>query len=401
MRLGKNGMDEFRAIDRRTSNAEKYTLRSKLFGTDEVQPMWVADMDIVTPQCVLRAVENRLMHPVVGYEIMRDEAYESQCMWMERHHGWRIQREWLSYSPSVVASIGCALRAFSEEGDEVIVMSPVYPPFFGQVKENNRQVVLHSLMQNDEGEYRFDIETLRAQITPKSKILLLCSPHNPVGRVWNRDELSALGTLCLEYGIVIVSDEIHCDIVYAEHAHIPIASLSQHLSECTVTFLGTGKTFNMAGFGISTVCIASEKLRTLYDAQRRKVHFGDGAVFSHVAFEAAYTHGEQWHQKLLNHLSINREKIAQWVLDNPIIGFYPPQGTYLAWLDCRALGLGDRELRDFFVHEAGLGLSAGLSFGREGSGFMRLNFAVSEDMLEIALNKLSDALKRRGYEPKN
>ncbi len=401
MRPGKNGMDEFNTVDRSSSNAEKYTLREKLFATETVQPMWVADMDIATPRCVLNAVEERLTHPIIGYEIMKDEAYESQCRWMEHHHQWKIQKEWLSYSPSVVASIGCAIRAFSCEGDEVIVMSPVYPPFFAQVKENNRHVVLHSLKQNDEGEYRFDIEALRAQITPKTKILLLCSPHNPVGRVWKRDELQALGALCLEYGIVIVSDEIHCDIVYDGYTHVPIASIGDELRENTVTFLGTGKTFNMAGFGISTVCIASSALRTLYDGERRKVHFGDGVVLSHVAFEAAYTHGAQWHQKLLNHLSINREKIVRWGLDNPIIGFYPPQGTYLAWLDCRALGLGDRELRDFFVHEAGLGLSAGLSFGREGSGFMRLNFAVSEDMLDIALNKLSGALKRRGYAPKN
>lgn len=392
-------MDELEFIDRNGSNAEKYTLRKKLFGTDTVQPMWVADMDIATPLCVLSAVQERLSHPVIGYEIMKDEVYEAQCAWIQRHHGWTIQREWLSYSPSVVASIGCAIRAFSREGDEVIVMSPVYPPFFGQVKENNRHCVFHSLMQNDEGVYGFDIENLRRQITPKTKVLLLCSPHNPIGRVWSYDELRALGALCLEYGIVIVSDEIHCDIVYEGYTHVPIASisedLSEDLSECAVTFLGTGKTFNMAGFGISTVCIASPRLRALYDEERRKVHFGDGAVLSHVAFEAAYTQGDVWHQKLLEHLSINREKISQWAARHQVIRFNPPQGTYLAWLDCRALGLSDRGLREFFIHEAGLGLSAGLSFGREGSGFMRLNFAVSTDGLDAALKKISDALRRR------
>jgi cystathionine beta-lyase len=401
MRFGKSGMDEFDAVDRSSSNAEKYTLRQKLFGLDTVQPMWVADMDIATPRCVLDAVANRLNHSVIGYEIMRDEAFEAQCKWMERHHGWQIKREWLSYSPSVVASIGCAIRAFSDAGDEVLVMSPIYPPFVSQVKENNRHVILHSLEHNSAGEYCFDLEMLRREITPKTKILLLCSPHNPTGRVWTKSELSTLGLLCLEHGMVIVSDEVHCDIVYEEHVHRPMASLSQELEENSVTLLGTGKTFNMAGFGISTVCIASEKLRLLYDSERRKVHFGDGAVLSHVAFEAAYTGGDEWHKALINHLHSNREMIVKWAVKHPEIRFIAPQGTYLAWLDCRTMGLGDRELREFFIQEAGVGLSAGLSFGREGSGFMRLNFAVSSELLDSALTKISDALMRRVNESKN
>lgn len=276
-------------------------------------------------------------------------------------------------------------------------MSPIYPPFVSQVKENNRHAVLHSLNQNSEGEYRFDIEILRRQITPKTKILLLCSPHNPIGRVWMENELLALGVLCLEHEIVIVSDEVHCDIVYAGHKHHPMASLSHELEETTVTLLGTGKTFNMAGFGISTVCIASEKLRALYEIQRRKVHFGDGAVLSHVAFEAAYTFGDEWYKGLINHLSSNREVITKWVSHSSEIRFIAPQGTYLAWLDCRALGLGDRELREFFIQKCGLGLSAGLSFGREGSGFMRLNFAVASEKLEAALGKISDSLEGKRY----
>ncbi len=391
-------MNEFTFIDRSGSNAEKYVLREKLFGIDAVQPMWVADMDIATPDCVLEAVRERLKHPVIGYEIMRDSAYEAQIAWIESHHGWTTCREWFSYSPSVVASIGCAIRAFSEVEDDVIVMSPVYPPFFSQVKENNRRLISHSLYADNEGEYHFDIDALRSKITPKTKILLLCSPHNPVGRVWREDELLSLGMLCLEYGIIIVSDEVHCDIVYKGNCHIPIASLSYELSQSTVTFLGTGKTFNMAGFAISTVCIASEALRKKYHIELNKVHFGEGSVLSHIAFEAAYRDGGVWHGNLMNHLHANRDTIIQWSLRNTIIRLTPLQGTYLAWLNCRELGLGDWELRHFFVHEAGLGLSAGLSFGREGSGFMRLNFAVAAPILEDALLKIHNALKGRGYD---
>lgn len=385
-------MDEFRFIDRSSTNSEKYVLREKLFHTSNVQPLWVADMDIATPECVLNAVNKRLLHPILGYEIMSDSAYESQITWVREHHGFEMKREWLSYSPSVVASIGCALRALSKEGDEVIVMDPVYPPFYSMVKENKRSLIVHPLKQDSTEIYRFDIERLRAQITPKTKLLLLCSPHNPIGRVWSRDELLVLGNLCLEYGIRIISDEIHSDIVFAPHKHLPIASLSQALLDNTITLIGPGKTFNMAGFSISTVCIASDELRNLYEAERTRVHFGDGALLSHVAFEAAYREGREWHQKLLEHLGANIRLIKEWTGEHPVIEFRPPEATYLAWLDCRALGLGDRELREFFVQKAGLGLSPGLSFGKEGSGFMRLNFAVPTSVLSDALNRLEKAL---------
>jgi len=392
MNGGKNGMDEFRFIDRSSSNAEKYTLREKLFHTKEVMPLWVADMDIATPECVLDALKTRLDHPILGYEIMPDSAYAAQIEWMRKQHSFEIMREWLSYSPSVVASIGCAIRALSEPEDEVIVMDPVYPPFYSMVKENNRHLILHPLKQDEEGIYRFDLEQLRTQITPKTKLLLLCSPHNPVGRIWSREELSLLGAFCLEHKIRIISDEIHCDIVYKPHTHIPMASLSSELLENTVTLIGPGKTFNMAGFSISTVCIASDELRKAYEDERQRVHFGDGAVLSHVAFEAAYTHGWQWHHNVMEHLSRNVYMIEEWCSKNPAIGFRPPEATYLAWLDCRNLGLGDRELREFFVQKAGLGLSPGLSFGKEGSGFMRLNFAIPAEVLEEALHKLGGAL---------
>ena len=391
-------MGEFDFIDRSASNAEKYTLKEKLFGTQEVLPMWVADMDIATPPCILDAVRHRLKHPIIEYEMMSEDAYAAQCDWVERHHRWTISPEWLSYSPSVVASIGCAIRAFSEEGDEVIVQSPVYPKFYDMVRSNNRKLVLNPLIQDDKGEYRFDLEDFKAKITPQTKLLLLCSPHNPVGRVWRLEELLALGEVCLQNGIVIISDEIHCDIVFAENTHIPLASISQRLSENTVTLIGPGKTFNMAGFSISTVAIASSVLRERYRKEQHKVHYGDGAVLSHVAFEAAYTHADVWHKDLMNHLSTNRAMIEQWCAVHPIIKFHKPQGTYLAWLDCRSLKMGDRELRDFFVKEAGLGLSAGLSFGKEGSGYMRLNFAVAREVLQQALEQLSVALKRNSYE---
>lgn len=379
-------------IERSGTNAEKYALRQKLFGTEAVRPMWVADMDIATPGCVLEAVRGRLNHPVIGYEIMKDSAYEAQITWFKEHHGFVMERDWLSFSPSVVASIGCAIRALSDEEDEVIVMDPVYPPFYAMVRENNRRLILHPLRQDAEGVYRFDIDSLRSQITPRTKILMLCSPHNPVGRVWDRGELEMLGEICLRNKIRIISDEIHCDIVYAPHRHTPMASIAEALRENIVMLLGPGKTFNMSGFSISTVCIPSAELRLLYDEERQRLHWGEGAVLSHVAFESAYRHGSEWHRGLMEHLSRNAAMIEAWAAAHPVIGFRKPEATFLAWLDCRALDLGDRGLREFFIREAGLGLSPGLSFGKEGSGFMRLNFAVSSSVLKEALERLGRAL---------
>jgi cystathionine beta-lyase len=274
-------------------------------------------------------------------------------------------------------------------------MSPVYPPFFHQVTTNNRTVKHHSLQQDSEGYYRFDCQALQQQISTKTKILLLCSPHNPVGRVWSTRELQELGEFCVRNDIVIVSDEIHCDLVYANHKHIPTASVSDGIANQTVTFIGSGKTFNMAGFGVSTVCIVSPALRKKFDDEVKKVHWGEGCVLSHVAFEAAYSNGETWYNELVAHLEENRQRLIDFFATTPI-KMSVPEATYLAWLDCRALGMGDRQLREFFVQQCGLGLSAGLSFGREGSGFMRLNFAIATPALESALDKISNALRRRG-----
>lgn len=389
MNNGLNGMAEFAFIDRSGSNAEKYTLREKLFHTDDVQPLWVADMDIATPECVIHSVQKRLLHPILGYEIMPDSAYSAQIGWFRNHYAFEMKREWLSYSPSVVASIGCAIRAFSGIDDEVIVMDPVYPPFYSMVKDNKRSLILHSLKQDTEGIYRFDLERLSSQISEKTKLLLLCSPHNPIGRVWSADELESLCRWCEERGIVIVSDEIHCDLTYAPYCHIPTVRVAP---ENTVMLIGPGKTFNMAGFSISTVCIPSESLREKFADERKRIHWGEGAALSHVAFEAAYSHGNEWYSKLMEHLTANVQKIESLFSPHSRIRFSPPEATYLAWLDCRALELGDRELREFFVQKAKLGLSPGLGFGKEGSGFMRLNFAIASEKLDEALKKLIGAL---------
>ena len=382
---------------RKDTNAEKYTLRKELFKTEDVMPVWVADMDIDTPDFVLEAVKNRLKHPILGYEEVPRSAFKAQCEWMKKEHAIEFEVDDILYSHSVVASMSAAIEAFSEVGDKVIVQTPVYPPFFHSVTHSKREVLKNPLKQLESGKYIFDIDDLKSKIDEKTKLLLLCSPHNPVGRVWKRDELEQILKLCLEHNIVVFSDEIHSDLVYEPNIHIPFASLSKEARDITVTAIGVGKTFNMAGFAMSSVAIPNEDLRKRFKEVYNKIHFAQGSVLSHVAFESAYRDGKEWHEDLKVHLKQNFQMLQELCDKFPdIIKLTPIEATYLAWLDCRGMGLKDRALREFFVKEAKLGLNAGISFGREGSGYMRLNFALSRAKMSEVILRLEKALKKIG-----
>jgi cystathionine beta-lyase len=381
---------------RENTNAEKYTLRKQLFGNEDVLPVWVADMDIDTPDFVLDAVKKRLEHPVFGYEEVPKSAFLAQIEWMKKEHGVVYELEDIFYSHSVVASMNAVIEAFTQEGEGVIVQTPVYPPFFHSVKEQKRKLIKNPLKQLADGRYTFDIEDLRAKIDEKTKLLLLCSPHNPVGRVWSREELEQILELCLEHNIVVFSDEIHSDLVYAPNVHIPFASLSQKARDITITAMGVGKTFNMAGFAISTVAIPNQELKTKFLEVYKRVHFANGTVFGHVGFEAAYVHGKEWLEELKIHLFQNFLMLQNLCEKFPKkIRVTPIEATYLAWLDCRGMQFSNKKLRKFFIDEAKLGLNAGISFGRAGSGFMRLNFAVSHAKMLQIIEQLEYALQKR------
>ncbi|MDD2906250.1 MAG: PatB family C-S lyase [Sulfurimonas sp.] len=385
-----------RAAPREETNAEKYVLREKLFGTKDVEPLWVADMDINTPAFVLESVKKRLEHPIVGYEDVPSSAFEAQIKWLQKRHGVAFELQDMLHSHSVVASMNVAIEAFTNKGDKVIVQTPVYPPFFKSVKEHERELLLNPLKRLEDGSYTFDLEDLRSKIDTTTKLLLLCSPHNPVGRVWRREELEALLELCHEHNIVVFSDEIHSDLIYPPHKHIPFASLNARARDISLTAIGVGKTFNMAGFAMSSVAIPNknlqEKFRKVYD----KIHFAQGNVLSHVAFESAYKEGNIWLEDLMEHLRCNAALLERLCRKYAhVIQLTSLEGTYLAWLDCREMQLGDRELKEFFINEAKLGLSPGLSFGREGSGYMRLNFALSHAKMLEVISLLQNALERR------
>ena len=379
---------------RKDTNAEKYTLRKELFGTEDVTPVWVADMDIETAPFILDAVKERLNHPILGYEEVPRSAFVAQIEWMKKEHGVEFELEDMLYSHSVVASMSVAIDAFSEVGDKVIVQTPVYPPFFHSVIQHDRELLKNPLKQDESGKYIFDIEDLKSKIDDKTKLLLLCSPHNPVGRVWLKEELEEILEICLEYNIIVFSDEIHSDLVYEPNKHIPFSSLSERAREITITAIGVGKTFNMAGFAMSSVAIPNKVLREKFLKTYNRVHFAQGSTLSHVGFERAYSSdGKEWLEDLKVHLLKNYNLLKELCAKYPqAIKLTPIEATYLAWLDCRGMKLSNKKLRNFFIKEAKLGLNAGLSFGREGSGFMRLNFALSRSKMLEVIKQLDEAL---------
>lgn len=381
-------------INRESTNAEKYTLRKHLYGTDDVIPMWVADMDVATPKFVIDDLSKRLEHQILGYEEFPSEAKEAQIKWMKKNHNFTIQQDEILYSHSVVTSINMVIQTFTNVGDEVIVQTPVYSPFFKSVKNNDRKVLNNPLKKMKDGDYTFDLKDLKSKITKRTKLLLLCSPHNPIGRVWGKKELEELANICITNNILVFSDEIHSDIVLKGNKHIPFSILNEKTKDITITALGVGKTFNLAGIATSTIIIQNKSLLRKFKKNYESIHLAQGNIFGHIAFTSAYTNGQKWRDELMIHLESNidilQKSLAKY---KDKITFNKPQGTYLVWLNCSQMMLSDKKLRKFFVEEAKLGLSAGISFGKNGSQYMRINCAVPVSTMNKAIKNLTKALK--------
>jgi len=390
---------EFDFLDsapREMTNAYKYTLRNSLFKTQDIIPLWIADMDIDTPYFILDAIKERLNHPIFGYELFPKSAFIAQQKWIHSRYDFNFDMDEVFYSPSVVATMGMVIEAFSNIGDRVIVQTPVYPPFFKSVLDYKRELIVNPLTFDKERGYVFDLDDLKSKIDDRVKLLFLYSPHNPVGRCWRRDELIELLEICLKNNIIVFSDEIHADLVYEPNQHIPFASLDKRAKDITITAFGPGKSFNMAGFSTSSIVITNKNLRASFLNVYNKRHFSDGVTLSHIAFESAYINGEVWLNELKEHL-LGNYKMLKEVCNayNDKIYLVKVEATYLAWLDCRGMGMSNKQLRNFFINEARLGLASGLSFSKEGSGFMRLNFALSRKMMQEVVKRLSKALEDR------
>ncbi len=386
-------MDFDHDISRNGTHSVKHDGRIAYFGTDDVLPLWVADMDFASPEAVTRALQERAAHPVYGYTQYPESAYEALIDWLKKRHGWEVQREWIVMAPGVVPSLFASVMAFAKEGEGVIVQPPVYFPFFSAVTTNHRRLIENPLRLAG-GRYLIDFDDLEQRAAEGARFMLFCSPHNPVGRVWSKAELTELLHIARRYDLTILSDEIHADLVYPGERHIALGTLANE-SDKVITTVAPSKTFNIPGLGLSCIIAPDATQRHAIKQAFEMLHVGNTNPFSIAAFEAAYRSGEAWLDSLLLYLQGNRDFVCDYVAQHlPVIKVIPSQGTYLLWLDCRGLGMSDVRLRDFFVRAAKVGMSPGTAFGRNGSGFMRLNIASPRHVIAEALERIKAALDK-------
>lgn len=379
-------------IDRKNTNCAKWDNLRKLYGRDDLIPLWVADMDFPAAKPITEALKSRASHDVYGYTFLSEDYYEAVTGWMNRRHNWNIEREWITYAPGVVPALSFCVKAFTEPGDKVIIQSPVYHPFYSVIEGNGREVVKNPL-KFEEGKYYMDYEDLEKKIDSKTKLLFLCSPHNPVGRVWKKEELKKLADICMKNNILVVSDEIHFDIVYKGNKHIVFGSLSKEVMDNSIILTAPSKTFNIAGLQVSNVIISNDELRRKFRLELEKCHISSPNVFGEGALIAAYNESEDWLDNLLTYLEGNRDFFIDYINERiPILKAVKPEGTYLMWVDCSGLNMGSDELRDFFTNKCRVALNAGKMFGDEGESFMRFNIGCPRSLLKEALERIEKAI---------
>ena len=379
-------------IDRNGNRSAKYDEREKKFGVRDVIPLWIADMDFKTAQPVIDALKARAEEGIWGYTSRPDSYYEALCGWQKRRHGWEIDKRMISFSLGVVPSLSSMVHVFTEPGDKVLIQTPVYSEFYDVTESWGRQV-LECPMVEKEGQWVIDFEDFEKKAR-EAKLFFLCSPHNPLGIVWEREQLVRMCEICMKNGVQIVSDEIHSDLVFHEKTHIPAATLSPEIASHVITCISGTKTFNMAGLQASAVVFPNPKLKDAYDKFWFNLDIHRNNAFSSIAMETAFNEGEEWLEQLLEYISGNFDFIRDYCREYiPQIKPNVPDATYLVWLDCRELGMGNEELRAFMIEKAGLGLNEGWSFGRSLSGFMRLNAACPRSVLRQALEQLKEAVE--------
>jgi cystathionine beta-lyase len=388
-----------RVIDRANSDSSKWNVRS-VFGSSDIIPMWVADMDFPIARPITQALQKRAEHEVYGYAYARPSLVEAIVQRMHKRYGWKIEPEWIIFTPGVVPALNVAVRAFTHMGDEVIIQDPVYHPFWSAIEQSGCCVASNPLKLAD-GRYELDLDDLEAKFAPKqgmrrgpsrARMMILCNPHNPIGRVWRREELTAVGKIILEHEAVMVSDEVHCELLFKGHTHVPFATISREFEQNCVVCQAGSKTFNLAGLGASTIFIPNARLRNAFNAARAGI-LPQPDVFGLVALEAAYRDGDDWLGQVLAYLQANLEFMMTYVKERiPKLSIIKPEGTYLVWLDCRRLGMDNLALRAFFREQAKVGFDDGYIFGPAGAGFERVNIACPRSILAEALHRIEQAV---------
>ena len=382
-------------VDRRGSGDLKHGVLQERYGRSDLLPLWVADMDFETPPFITEALRQRLDHSLFGYTVVPEELWDVIIQWTLEHHGWQVQREWLTYIPGIVKGIGMAINVFSEEGDKVIIQPPVYHPFRLTPQGNGRKVVYNPLRELPDGSYDMDFEQLEQVTDEHCKILILSNPHNPAGICWKENTLRRLAHFCYEHHILVLSDEIHSDMALFGNRHIPFATVSDEAAACSITFSAPSKTFNIAGIVSSYAIVPNPTLRRRFYSWLEANELNDPPLFSPIATIAAYSQGESWRKQMLAYIEENIRFVEEYCQQHlPKIKPWRPEASFLVWLDCRPLGLQHDELIDLFVNRAHLALNDGAMFGPGGEGFMRLNVGTPRSILLQALLQLEQAMSK-------
>jgi cysteine-S-conjugate beta-lyase len=380
-------------VNRKNTNSIKYDFAVERGKTEDLIPLWVADMDFPTVPEVTEALVNASRHGIFGYSEVKEDYFHTLKNWFSSHYNWDIERKWLVKTPGIVYAISMAVRAFTKQGEAVLIQKPVYYPFSEAIESNERILINNSLVYED-GKYHMDFYDFEKKIIDNQvKLFVLCNPHNPVGRVWTKDELIQLGDICVKHNVLVVSDEIHADFIYPGHEHIVFANLKPEYLDITITCTAPSKTFNLAGLQVSNILIANQKLKHAFKEEIVKSGYSQLNTLGLVACKAAYDYGDEWLKALKQYLFKNMIFVKDFVREQlPLLKMIEPEGTYLVWIDFQNLKLSENELEEFIVKKAKLWLDAGTMFGDEGLGFQRINIACHRSTLEQALNQLKAAI---------
>ncbi len=381
-------------IDRRGTHCVKFDALKEMYGREDLLSLWVADMDFATPDFVIDALKRRLDHPVLGYPVQYDGYWQSIVDWIRSHHSWQVEREWMRYIPGIVKGIGMVVNVFTQTGDKIIIQPPVYHPFRLVPEHNGREIVMNPLRRVGDT-YEMDFEQLEQVIDHRCKILILANPHNPIGITWDRATLSRLADIAVKHNLIVISDEIHCDMALYGNKHIPFASVSENAARCSITFSAPSKTFNIAGIVSSYAIVPDATLREKFFSWLTANEMDMATIFAMTATEAAFTEGEQWRQQMLSHVEGNIDFVDNYLKEHiPEVRAIKPQASYLVWLDFSALGLSHEKLIDMLVNEARLAMNDGAMFGIGGEQHMRLNVGTQRDVLEQAMRQLKEAIDK-------
>jgi cysteine-S-conjugate beta-lyase len=379
-------------VNREGTNCIKYDRREQIFGRKDIIPMWVADMDFNTPYFVTEALQEQLRHGIFGYSFRPPEYYSSITEWLKCRHNWSVGNEWLVFTPGIVPALNLCTLAFTKPGDSIIVQPPVYFPFFTAAEAHGRTLIYNKLKETEE-RWVMDLESLLSSIESNTRMIIISNPHNPVGRVWTSEELKELAAVCLKNNILLLSDEIHCDLVLPGYNHTPLAAISEVVADSTITCIAPSKTFNLAGLSTSTVIISNPSLRKTFNRIVENLHIGNGNIFGTAASVAAYSHGHKWLDALVEYIDHNVDFVKEFCRQMiPELVPVQPEATYMIWIDCRKLGMNGKELQSFFVHKAGIGMNEGSTFGPGGEGFMRMNLGTTHQTVIKAMEQIEKAV---------